>query len=46
VSVDSYYLTMALDSGVPGLLLFLGVFIGFIAMGLRLSFVETDPGRA
>ncbi|SHN38045.1 O-Antigen ligase [Duganella sacchari] len=44
VSVDSYYLTMALDSGVPGLLLFLGVFIGFIAMGLRLSFVETDPG--
>ncbi|TFW16410.1 O-antigen ligase family protein [Duganella callida] len=44
VSVDSYYLTMALDSGVPGLLLFVGVLLGFIGMGLRLSFVETAPG--
>lgn len=43
-SVDSYYLTMALDSGVPGVLLFIASFIGFIVMGLRLSFVETDPG--
>lgn len=44
-SVDSYYLTMALESGVPGLLLFLAVLLGFITMGLRLSFVETDPGQ-
>ncbi|MYM65289.1 hypothetical protein GTP45_00390 [Pseudoduganella sp. FT55W] len=43
-SVDSYYLTIALDSGVPGVVLFIATFIGFIVMGLRLSFVETDPG--
>lgn len=42
-SIDSYYLSMALDSGVPGALLFVGIFIVFGVMGVRLALSQSDP---
>jgi hypothetical protein len=42
VTVDSYYLTLALDYGIPGLLLYIWSLVVGIATAFRLAFAEAD----
>jgi hypothetical protein len=45
LSVDNYYLTLTLDSGLPGSLAFLGALIGFIWTGARLFLGKAEADQ-
>ena len=39
-TVDNYYLSLALEAGIPALILFLLIYAYFVALGIRLFFIQ------